>query len=103
MYKIQELFSKKEDFGNKAISPIDQGWMQRKLDEQEMEYLWKCIDNKKCDFKFYGIGVEKLLDEIKLEGQLFQIRPQRVAQASNTFLGRCYYRKRCRNWCKYLH
>ena len=36
MYKIQELFSKKEDFGNKAISPIDQGWMQRKLDEQEI-------------------------------------------------------------------
>ena len=52
MYKIQELFSKKEDFGNKAISPIDQGWMQRKLDEQEMEYLWKCIDNKrKKDFR----------------------------------------------------
>ena len=52
MYKIQELFSKKEDFGNKAISPIDQGWVQRKLDEQEMEYLWKCIDNKrKKDFR----------------------------------------------------
>ena len=44
MYKIQELFSKKEDFGNEPISPIDQGWMQRKLNEQEMEYLWKCID-----------------------------------------------------------
>lgn len=24
-----------------------------------------CLDNKNCDFKFYGIGVEKLLDEIK--------------------------------------
>ena len=34
----------------------------------------------------FGIS-RQLLDEIKLEGQLFQIRQQRVAQASNTFLG----------------
>ena len=52
MNKIQELFTQKEDFGNKPITPIDQGWMQRKLNTQEMEYLWKCIDNKrKKDFR----------------------------------------------------
>ena len=52
MNKIQELFTQKEDFGNKPITPIDQGWMQRKLNTQEMEYLWKCIDNKsKKDYR----------------------------------------------------
>ena len=57
MNKIQELFSQKEHSRNKPIIPITQGWMQRKLNEQEIEYLWKCVDNKgKKDYRIKLAG-----------------------------------------------
>ena len=31
----------------KAITPPSVGWLEGKLGEKEIEYLWKCIDNKK--------------------------------------------------------
>ena len=29
-----------------AITPPTVGWLEGKLDENAVEYLWKCIDNK---------------------------------------------------------
>ena len=41
------LFKKNEDEQIKAIRPKNFGWLEKKLSDKEMEYLWKCIDNKK--------------------------------------------------------
>ena len=35
----------------KAITPHNLGWLEYKLNTQEMDYIWKCIENKKQDYK----------------------------------------------------
>ena len=35
----------------KAIRPSNCGWLEKKLSDQEMDYLWGCIDNKKGDHR----------------------------------------------------
>ena len=41
------LFKKSEDEQIKAIRPQNFGWLEKKLSDKEMEYLWRCIDNRK--------------------------------------------------------
>ena len=33
------------------INPPNYGWLEYKLDTQEMDYVWKCIENKKESIK----------------------------------------------------
>ena len=41
------LFKKNSDEGVKVVSPPNLGWLEKKLSEKEMDYVWKCIDNRK--------------------------------------------------------
>ena len=46
------LFKKeKREDEIKVIHPPTLGWLETKLSDKEMDYLWKCIDNKKESFK----------------------------------------------------
>ena len=38
---------KKEQEGVKIIRPPVLGWIEKKLSDKEMDYLWKCVDNRK--------------------------------------------------------
>ena len=40
----------------RVIHPFNYGWLEKKLSTQEMDYLWKCIDNKKESHKQYLAG-----------------------------------------------
>ena len=40
---------KKEEI--KVIQPETLGWLEYKLNPQEMDYVWRCIKNKKGDEK----------------------------------------------------
>ena len=40
---------KEEDV--KRIVPSNLGWLEKKLSNQEIDYLWRCIKNKKEDYK----------------------------------------------------
>ena len=44
---------KEEDV--KCIIPSNFGWLEKKLSNPEMDYLWRCIKNKKEDYK-RGLG-----------------------------------------------
>ena len=46
---------KEEDI--KAIRPNTLGWLEKKLSDQEMDYLWRCIENKKENYKRNLCGV----------------------------------------------
>ena len=35
----------------KAVNPSTLGWLEYKLNSQEMDYVWRCIKNKKEDFR----------------------------------------------------
>ena len=35
----------------KVVHPVNLGWLEKKLSDQEMDYLWRCIENKKDDTK----------------------------------------------------
>ena len=35
----------------KVINPQELGWLEYKLNSQEMDYVWRCIKNKKGDEK----------------------------------------------------
>ena len=39
-----------------AITPPNLGWLEYKLDTQEMDYVWRCIENKKEDAKHMLAG-----------------------------------------------
>tara|TARA_R100000005_G_C4891009_1_gene137851 strand:+ start:42 stop:698 length:657 start_codon:yes stop_codon:yes gene_type:complete len=41
------LFRKNSDEGVKVVSPPNLGWLEKKLSEKEMDYVWKCVDNRK--------------------------------------------------------
>ena len=34
-----------------AVRPNNLGWIEYRLDSQEMDYIWKCIENKKRDWR----------------------------------------------------
>jgi RNA polymerase sigma factor (sigma-70 family) len=38
------FFKKSNDEQVKAIRPDNLGWLEKKLSDKEMEYLWRCID-----------------------------------------------------------
>ena len=44
-------FFKKEQDDVKVIHPPVLGWLEKKLSNKEMEFLWRCIDNRKKSFK----------------------------------------------------
>jgi len=41
------LFKKNDSEGVQIFSPPNYGLLQKKLSDKEMEFLWKCIDNRK--------------------------------------------------------
>tara|TARA_B100000287_G_C20379299_1_gene680887 strand:+ start:60 stop:701 length:642 start_codon:yes stop_codon:yes gene_type:complete len=43
--------------GIKPIRPSNLGWLEYKLDTQEMDYVWRCIENKKGKYKFHLAGI----------------------------------------------
>ena len=51
----------KKDSKFEACRPDNVGWIKYKLDNQEMDYLWRCIDNKKRNRGNAG-GVYDLMD-----------------------------------------
>ena len=53
----------KKDSQYFTISPPNLGWIEYKLDTQEMDYIWKCIDNKK--HKISTGGTYDLMDRGK--------------------------------------
>ena len=40
------LFKKSNDEKIKAVRPDNFGWLEKKLYDKEMEYLWNCIDSR---------------------------------------------------------
>tara|TARA_Y100000361_G_C11033634_1_gene276143 strand:- start:54 stop:704 length:651 start_codon:yes stop_codon:yes gene_type:complete len=42
---------RKEQEDVKVIRPPSLGWLEKKLSDKEMDYLWRCIGNKKESFK----------------------------------------------------
>ena len=38
------------------VHPKNLGWIQAKLDEKEIDYLWKCIDKKQDNIKNILVG-----------------------------------------------
>ena len=38
------------------VIPPNLGWIQSKLDEEEIDYLWQCIDKKGIDMKPALVG-----------------------------------------------
>ena len=40
----------------KVVIPPNHGWVEYKLDQKELDYVWRCIDNKKKDFKYQLAG-----------------------------------------------
>ena len=58
---------KKEEI--KVIQPETLGWLEYKLNPQEMDYVWRCIKNKKGDEKgklagnisrSYRLGIDQI-------------------------------------------
>ena len=47
---------RKEQENVKVIRPPVLGWLEKKLSDKEMEYLWKCIDNRKESVKYNLAG-----------------------------------------------
>ena len=45
------LFSKEKEEDVTVIQPPNYGWLDKKLSDPEMDYLWKCIENKKGSWK----------------------------------------------------
>ena len=45
------LFKKSDIRDTKAVRPNNFGWLEKKLSNKEMEYLWRCIDNRKKSYK----------------------------------------------------
>ena len=50
------LFKKSDNEKIKAVRPDNFGWLEKKLSDKEMEYLWRCIDNRKESKKFTLAG-----------------------------------------------
>jgi hypothetical protein len=50
------IFKKRSDEGVTVVTPKNVGWLEKKLSDKEMDYLWKCIDNKKESHKSKLVG-----------------------------------------------
>ncbi len=37
--------------GIESVSPYNLGWLEYKLTDKEMDYVWRCIENKKGDYR----------------------------------------------------
>ena len=40
----------------KVINPVNVGWIETTLGSEIMDHLWKCIDNKKGDYRSHLAG-----------------------------------------------
>lgn len=40
-----------DNFNYKIVTPNNLGWLEKKLTEEELNYLWSCVENKKENFK----------------------------------------------------
>ena len=49
-------FFKKDVEDVNIIRPPVLGWIEKKLSDKEMDYLWRCIDNKKESYNHYLAG-----------------------------------------------
>ena len=45
------MFNKKPEDSIKIIRPQSKGWIEKKLDQDEMDFLWKCIEKRGRSFK----------------------------------------------------
>ena len=50
------LFKKSDDEKIKVVRPKNYGWLEKKLSDKEMEYLWRCIDKRKESVKKILVG-----------------------------------------------
>ena len=53
------LFSSKKDDksdGYCVCKPFNQGWIEKRLSSQELDYVWRCIENKKGEYRQYLAG-----------------------------------------------
>ena len=41
----------KKSISYKPVVPKTTGWLEYKLDNQQLDYLWRCIKNKKQDVR----------------------------------------------------
>ena len=41
------LFRRTRDEGVEVVLPPNLGWLEKKLSKKEMDYIWRCIDNRK--------------------------------------------------------
>ena len=49
-------FFKKNSEDIKAIHPPNLGWLEKKLSDQEIDYLWRCVENRKESNKLQLAG-----------------------------------------------
>ena len=50
------LFKKSDNEKIKVVKPNVFGWLEKKLSDKEMDYLWRCIDNRKESYKDHLAG-----------------------------------------------
>tara|TARA_R100000030_G_C3206980_1_gene112331 strand:+ start:73 stop:726 length:654 start_codon:yes stop_codon:yes gene_type:complete len=50
------LFKKNDDREIKSVVPNNLGWLEKKLSSEEMDYLWRCINNRGKSTKKYLVG-----------------------------------------------
>ena len=86
------LFSSKKDDksdGYFVCKPFNHGWIDKRLSSQELDYVWRCIENKKNDYRNRLAGNITGSYELLDRGDWF---------FHNTLLPLCYeYAKRFRN------
>ena len=101
-------FFKKEQEDVKVICPPVLGWLEKKLTDKEMEYLWRCIDNQKESYKntlagqiheskklidrsdwFFSNTIKPLIDKYAKKGnpEAFKFTKPRVGDLEFSFSG----------------
>ena len=53
------LFSSKKDDKSESYlvcKPFNYGWIEKRLSSQELDYVWRCIENKKGDYRQHLAG-----------------------------------------------
>lgn len=71
----------------KSVSPVNHGWLEGKLDNQEMDYLWNCIKNRGKGVKDILVGQLDSSFEINDEGGRFykKVIEQMIMQYHDVF------------------
>tara|TARA_B100000427_G_scaffold14187_1_gene11204 strand:+ start:153 stop:818 length:666 start_codon:yes stop_codon:yes gene_type:complete len=86
------LFSSKKDEASEGYftyDPFNYGWIERRLSSQELDYVWRCIENKKGDYRSNLAGNITGSYGLADNGNWFY---------TNTMIPLCYeYAKRYRN------